>query len=141
MASHGAGVLEDVKISVKLKLSALWAGMMFLYVYADVLSLFRPGQLDEVMRGLMGPFRVSQVSLLIASVVVIVPAIMIALSLILEPAANRRANVVLGALFTLINIGNLIGETWIYYLLFGTLEIVLTSLIVLYAWKWPKAQQ
>ena len=26
---------EDVKISVKMKLSALWAALMFLYIYAD----------------------------------------------------------------------------------------------------------
>ena len=140
MTSHDAGVLEDMKISVKLKLSALWAAIMFLYVYADILSLFRPGQIDEIMKGLMGPFQVSQVSLLTASVVVIIPAIMVFLSLILKPTANRRANIALGAVFTLVNISNLIGETWLYYLVFGILEIVLTLLIIMYAWKWPKLE-
>jgi len=35
--------MEDVKINVKFKLSALWAAVMFLYVYADIKALFRPG--------------------------------------------------------------------------------------------------
>ena len=45
-----AGVLEEVKINVKLKLSALWAAMMFLYIYADILSLFRPGQVLDLLK-------------------------------------------------------------------------------------------
>jgi hypothetical protein len=137
MTDHHAGVFEDAKISVKLKLAALWVAMMFLYIYADVLSLFRPGQLDEIMQGLMGPFRVSQSSLLAASVVVIIPAIMVFLSLILKPTVNRWTNIILGVLFTLVNISNLVGETWVYYLLFGALEIVLTLLIIFHAWQWP----
>ncbi len=36
-------ILEDAKINVKMKLSALWGAMMLLYIYADILSLFRPG--------------------------------------------------------------------------------------------------
>ncbi len=137
MIKHSAGVLENVQISVKHKLSAFWAALMFLYVYADVLSLFRPGQIDEIMQGRMGPFRVSQVTLLIASVLVIVPAMMIFLSLIMKPTANRWTNIMLGLVFTLVGVSNLIGETWVYYLLFGILEIVLTLTIIAFAWKWP----
>jgi len=52
--------LEDVKISVKIKLSALWAAMMLLYIYADIFSLFRPGQIEKMTKGLMGPYPVTQ---------------------------------------------------------------------------------
>ena len=135
-----ARILEDVKMNVKLKLSALWATMMFLYIYADVLSLFEPGQLDEMTQGRMGPFQVSQGSLLAASIVVIIPALMVFLSLTLKPSVNRWTNITLGVLFTFVNISNLIGETWVYYLLFGALEIVLTLLIVRYAWTWPQPE-
>lgn len=132
-------MLDDVKISVKAKLSALWAALMFLYVYADVLSFYKPGQLDEIANGRMGPFQVSQTALLAAAVLMIIPALMIVLALILTPVVNRWTNVVLGLVFTLVNINNLIGETWVFYLLFGVLEIALTLLIIVYAWKWPQA--
>jgi hypothetical protein len=66
----------------------------------------------------------------------IIPAVMVFLSLILKPKAGRWINITLGALYTLVNISNLIGETWIYYLSFGVVEIALTLLIVRYAWKW-----
>ena len=34
---------EDVKVNVRMKLSALWVALMLIYIYADILSLFRPG--------------------------------------------------------------------------------------------------
>lgn len=36
-------VLEDVKVNVKLKLAALWASFMFLYIYVDYFHLYMPG--------------------------------------------------------------------------------------------------
>lgn len=128
--------MEDVKINVKIKLSALWVAMMLLYIYADILSLFRPGQVEEMIAGKMGPFPTTQGSLLTASILMMIPAVMVFLSLTLKPAVNRWANIILGVLYTLVNISNLIGESWAYYILFGILEIVLTLMIVRYAWKW-----
>ena len=128
--------MDDMKINAKIKLSALWIAMMLLYIYADILSLFRPGQIEEMLEGLMGPFPVTQSSLLTASILMIIPAVMVFLSMALKPAVNRWANIILGALYTLVNISNLIGETWVYYILFGMVEIALTLLIIRYAWKW-----
>ena len=88
-------ILEDAKINVKMKLSALWGAMMLLYIYADILSLFRPGQIEEIMKGLMGPFPVTQTSLLVASILMIIPAVMVFLSLTLKPAVNRWTNIIL----------------------------------------------
>ena len=132
--------MEDVKVNVKIKLSALWIAMMLLYIYADILSLFRPGQVEEMIDGRMGPFPVTQGSLLIASILMIIPAVMVFISLTLKPKVNRWANIILGVLYTLVNISNLIGETWAYYILFGIVEIVLTLLIVWYAWRWHKQE-
>ena len=132
--------MDDVKIAVKMKLSALWVSMMLLYIYADILSLFRPGQVEEMLAGKMGPFPVTQGSLLTASILMMIPAVMVFLSLTLKPAVNRWANIIFGVLYTLVNISNLIGETWVYYILFGIVEIVLTVLVVRHAWKWPKQE-
>jgi hypothetical protein len=129
--------LVDHSVSVKVKLAGLWTAMMLLYVYADILSLYRPGQIAKVQSGKLGPFDVSQSSLVIASLIVIVPALMIALSLTLHAIVNRRANLAVGALFTLVNVSNLVGESWVYYFLLGLLEIALTLTIVATAWTWP----
>ena len=132
---------ETVRIPVQMKLSALWASLMFLYIYADFLSLYRPGQMEEAMAGRMGPLPVTQVSVLAAAVLMLIPALMIFLSPVLQARAARWANIVLGLLYTAVNIGNLVGETWAFYILFGIVEIALTLLIVGYAWRWrnPRA--
>jgi len=135
-----SGILEGMKIPVKMKLSALWMSMMLLYIYADILSLFRPGQVEEMMKGQMGPFPATQGSLLTASILMMIPAVMVFLSLILNPKASRWTNIILGALYTLVNISNLIGETWVYYISFSVVEIVSTLLIVWYAWKWTNPE-
>jgi hypothetical protein len=127
---------EEMKINVKMKLSALWVAMMLLYIYADILFLYKPGAIEKMMEGFMGPFPATQGSLLSASILVTIPAVMVFLSLILKPKVNRWVNIILGVLYTFVNIGNLIGETWAFYIFFGIVEIALTFLIVGYAWKW-----
>jgi hypothetical protein len=32
------------------------------------------------------------------------------------------------------------GEGWAYYYVFAIVEVMLTSLIVWYGWKWPKQE-
>ena len=130
------GLLDD-GLSVKVRLAGLWTALMLLYVYADILSFYRPGQIAEIESGKLGPFDVSQTSLVLASLIVIVPALMIALSLTLRASLNRPANLALGLLYTLVNVGNLL-ESWVYYVVFGLLEIALTLTIVATAWKWPR---
>jgi uncharacterized membrane protein HdeD (DUF308 family) len=128
--------MEDVKINIKMKLSALWVALMFIYIYADILFLYKPGEIEKMVEGFMGPFPATQGALLLASILMIPPAVMVFLSLTLKPKANRWVNIILGVLYTFVNIANLIGETWAFYIFFGIVEIVLTLLIVGYAWKW-----
>jgi len=57
-------ILEDVKINVKMKLSALWVAVMFLYVYADIKAFYKPGFIEEVMSGEAAGMQITQVWLL-----------------------------------------------------------------------------
>ena len=127
---------QDMRVNVKMKLSALWVALMLVYIYCDIYSLFRTGQLEEMISGRMGPFPVTQGGLLSASILMIIPAVMVFLSLTLKAKVDRWVNITLGVLYTFVNIGNLIGETWVYYIFSGVVEIALTLLIVGYAWKW-----
>ncbi|MFY0666327.1 MAG: hypothetical protein JXQ97_17015 [Natronospirillum sp.] len=86
--------------------------------------------------GFMGPMLASQTSLMLAAVLMTLPSLMIVLSLVLPYTANRRTQVGLGALYTLVNVGNVIGEGWLYYLFFGAVEVVLTLCIIVYAVRW-----
>ena len=128
-------------VDVRVKLAGAWATLLALYIYADFLSLYRPGMLEEVGRGDMGPMDVSQATLVIASLIVIIPALMIVLSLLLPAAINRTVNLVLAVVYTLVNISNLIGEGWAYYLLFGAAEIAITALIFHEARRWRSSEE
>ena len=97
---------------------------------------FKPGQIEHMLAGRMGPFPVTQESLLTASILMLIPAVMVFLSLALKPKVDRWANIILGVLYTAVNIGNMVGETWAFYILLGVVEMVLTLLIVGHAWKW-----
>ena len=43
--------LEDTNINVKLKLSALWAALMFVYLYVDIFGFYKPGTVEDILVG------------------------------------------------------------------------------------------
>mgnify|MGYP000980906165 CR=1 FL=1 len=128
----------DVKADPKVVLALAWTALLGLYIYCDIYSLFRPGILEEMRAGRMGPFDVSQASLALAALLMILPILAAPASILLPARAGRILNLVLAPLYFLVNIGNLLGEAWIYYYLFGILELALTAGIFLVALKWPK---
>lgn len=123
-------------LSVRIKLAAVWTALMFLYVYADLLSFYRPGELAEISAGNMGPFGVSQGTLFIAAVIVTIPALMIVVSAAAPFPLVRQLSLGVGVLYVLVSVSNLIGESWAYYLFFGVLEIGLAALVVAYSYRW-----
>ena len=130
-------VLDDMKIHVKLKLSALWASVMFCYIYADYFGLYVPGTLQGMLAGKMGPLGpVTQGVLLGTSLMLAIPSVMIVLSLVLKPNFNRWLNIVIGALYTAIILITMWG--WDFLIFYGVIEIALTGLVAWYAWTWPK---
>jgi hypothetical protein len=67
----------------------------------------------------LGPFEVSQGSLLIAAVVVTIPAPMIVVSAAVPFPLVRQLSLGVGVLYILVSVSNLIGESWAYYLVIG----------------------
>jgi hypothetical protein len=132
--------LDDIKVHVKLKLSALWASVMFCYVYGDYFLLYQPGKLQDILEGNMAPLGpVTQGILLFTSVSMAIPAFMIFLSLALKANLNRWLNIILGLIYTVFVLITM-PEAWAFYLSLGSLDIVLTGLIVFYAWTWPRKE-
>jgi hypothetical protein len=132
--------LEDVKISVKSKLAALWATSMFLFIYVDYFYLRVPGQIEEIIAGRMGPYPTTQTSLMLAMILMMIPSLMIFLSVALKAKWNRWTNIIVGVLKIVTLIAFAIGESWAFYIFATIIEVVLLSLIVWYAWKWPKQE-
>src|ERR1700722_10069280 len=137
MEERNVLAFEDIKVHVRFKLFALWCSVMFFYIYGDYFELYQPGKLQEIIAGTMPFGAISQGALLGMSAVMIIPSLMPFLSLILPAGANRRLNIVFGAVYSVIMMLVVRGG-WHYYVLFGLIEITLTVLIIWYAWTWPK---
>jgi len=138
--TKSATILEDMKINVKIKLSALWVTVNLLYLYVDVYSYYKPGIIEKIMAGEVAftGIEVTQAFLLVVIILMTIPSIMVFLSLILPAKANRWTNIIVGIFEIIFVIGATIGETWAYYIFGSIVEVVLLSLIVWYAWKWSK---
>jgi hypothetical protein len=138
-SNNGRGPLEDSRIPIKVRLSALWAATMFLYVYGDYFGLYQPAQLRDMLAGQMGPLGpASQGVLLAVSAMMAIPSIMVFLTLALPARAARPANIALGAIYTLIVLATMPGS-WAFYQFLSALEMVLTLGVVWLAWRWPRA--
>lgn len=134
-SSQTTGLTLD-SLFIRIKLAALWTSLMLLYIYADIFSLYRPGAIDEIRDGFMGPFEATQSSIAVAAAMLAIPALMVAGSFFFSMKITKVLTIVMGVLFSLVNIGNLVGEIWIYYLAYGAVEIAITFSIIVLAWRW-----
>lgn len=133
-------VTEDIKVNLKLKLAALWASLMFLYIYVDYFALYMPGKIEGIQKGNVFVFDITQGFLLGALISVTIPALMIFLSVALPARTNRLVNIIIAIVYIPYTLFNLAGEVWMH-MVFGALaEVVLLCLIILYAWKWPRVK-
>ena len=128
---------ETFEVNVRLKISALWTAMLFVFAYVDIFSLYRPDFRADVEAGTIGGFTVNQTFLLATTIYVVIPSLMVFGALVLRPNVNRIANIVLSLVYTITIIAGAVGE-WSYYLLGSTIEVALLMAIVYYAWTWPK---
>jgi hypothetical protein len=124
----------------KERLSLLWIFVLLNYLYADVIALFAivdsPNLSDAPH---LPPW-----ALLGSAVLMEVPIAMIVASRLLPFRANRLANIITGAILTLINglltfVPPLVGArtpALPEYLFFATIETICTSVIVWQAWTW-----
>lgn len=128
---------KDSKIETKIVIAVLWIAMMILYIYNDIFHLFKPDAIQNMMDGQMGPFAVTQLGLLSATVLMAIPVIMSIGTLVCSAKVSRVANIIFGSLYTIVNIVNLQGE-WAFYIFSGVIQIAITLYIVWISVKWPK---
>jgi len=126
-----------VRIGVRLKISALWIAMLFLFAYGDIFGFFRTGLIEEVIEGEVSGVEITQVFLFGVSVYIAIASVMVFLSLVLRPRVNRWANIVLPILYIVSIAISCIGDRWAYYYFMSIAESALLVVIVWYAWTWP----
>lgn len=68
-------VLEEVEISLNIKISMLWASLMFLVIYLDYFHLYMPGKMEDIQTGRVFEFGITQGFLLAAFTTVTIPIV------------------------------------------------------------------
>ncbi len=132
-------MLENPKANIKIKLAALWASATFCYLYGDYFELYTPDKVNSLITG--DNVMDTPATLLLASIVLAIPSVMVAASILLNSKINRILNIIFGTIFTIMQV--LVGiystnEWYLFYVFLAFLESIITALVVWYAWKWPK---
>lgn len=130
----------DRPIDTRLKIAALWTATMLIFAYVDLFSLYRPDVRADIEAGRVFAFDIGQPFLFFATLYVVIPAVMIYLTLVMQRRVNRIVNIVLAALYTITITGGAVGE-WNYYVLGSLVEAVLLIRVIRHAWTWSAPQR
>lgn len=128
---------QNYRINSRIKISALWTAMLFVFVYVDLFSLYRSDVRADIEAGKIAAFTIGQGYLLGVTIYVLVPSLMLYLSLVLPARVTRMVNLVVAVLYAVTVAGSAIGE-WGYYILGSLTEVALLAGVVYHAWTWPK---
>jgi Family of unknown function (DUF6326) len=130
--------LEPAPVNVRVKISALWTAILFVFAYVDLFSLYRADVRADIEAGQISGFTIGQSFLLATTAYIVVPALMVVLSVVLPARIARIVNLVLAVGYALTIVGSSVGEGYHYYLFGSAVEVVLLAGIAFYAWTWPK---
>jgi hypothetical protein len=123
---------------LKIQLSVLWI--------IDAVAMYRctsfvdPGAIEDTLAGEWASMQTPE-SLLIITLMWLVPLFMAFITLTLKDSINRWTNIILGIVFTILNIYHLylhftfMAPTVHQVLIVGS-TVVVTALITWLAWKW-----
>lgn len=133
---------SGIALDVRIILSALWAARMLSSLQGDSTRFHDPVALKELVAG-TSEIPVTNMMLLVLSIILSLPIVMSFLSLILKEKVNRRINLGIGIFFVLFELIFLIfvySQAATYEIFWGLAYLAFAALVVWYAWKWPKQE-
>jgi len=124
-------------MSLKIRLSVLWIFMGVAFYRCT--SYLDPGVIEQILTGEAAKWQSPEMLLLVA-LSWLIPFTMAFLSVTLRDSPNRWANIILGIVFTGLNIYHLtihLAQPSAHGILIVCSTIVVTALIAWYSWNWP----
>jgi len=126
-------------LALKTRISILWVFMAVAMSAHSVLAF-----MDKEMVEQMWGMEMGSGMMLFMAIFWWVPLVMAVLTVTLKDSANRWANMILGIVFTVLNIFHLVEHlttaTSAHQILIIGSTVVVTALIFWYALKWPKQE-
>ena len=105
-----------------------------------ILLVSEPGIIEQTMSGAIYQGMDPALMLFVMSLFWLIPLWMAFLSVTLNPVINRWTNIILGVVFTILNIWHLTEPccVMVHQKLIVVSTIIASALVVWYAWKLPK---
>ena len=125
------------KIDTKVLLSTLWIVVMINMLKADILSLYIPGALDELVE-FAGETPIPLL-MLGGAIMMEISIVMIILSRVLKYGLNRWLNIIAGIITIVFVVGP--GASYPHYIFIATVEVICLLLIIWNAWKWSSSEE
>ena len=126
------------------RIAVLWVIKAMAISVCLFLTFMEPGVIEGIILGKVMGMQISEGVLFYIAIWYFIPWIMAWLSLTLEDKANRWTNFVLGILFAIVVVYGLIdsamGGQSAAIVVDYFVDILVTVLIIWYAWKWPKQE-
>jgi len=132
--SYGGEKLEDWKI----KISVLWLFSDVAFISYTILTLMKPGVLEQVMAGEIEGLQIGPEILLLDAIIFLFPLVMAFLTLTLKDSINRWVNIIMGTVGVVLSLVGLSGDLaqpYAYAILIWISKVLVDALIVWYAWK------
>lgn len=117
----------------------LWVFMIVNYLYCDVVSLFDPTVLRNIVaeHPAAGAVQMTPETLLAAALLMEIPMAMIMVSRVAARSVSRWANVVAAAFMIVVQVGSLfVGTPAAYYVFFSLIEVGSLAVIAAIALRW-----
>ena len=128
----------------RFRLSILWIAYAAAITALFLLALFVPGSIDEIRTGEFGGVIINPISMLLSSLLWIIPLVMMSLSLFLRRSVLRWLTLIFGLTLGLICFFDLISTFFISFeaikinaVIIQALAVTFQFFIVWHAWKWP----
>lgn len=122
----------------RIKITALWLFASVAFLAHQILVLMEPGIIAQLMAGNAEGQKIGPELILSFAILMLVPLVMSILTLTLEDSMNRRANIIMGAVFaSLWFFGAVSAAKSAYWggALMTLSAVVASALIVWYAWR------
>jgi len=123
--------LVNPNVNIRVLLAVLWICHFILWIFGDMFSLLQE----------MGEPVTDSLILFVAPTTAIVLTLMVVFSLMGPPTYVRLANLIVAAVYLLLNVVFFVDATqgWEYYL--GVFYVLFNVLIIWRAYTWPKGEQ
>jgi hypothetical protein len=125
-------------VDEKVVLSGLWISMLFVFAYVDIFGFWRADVIKGAIAGTVpgAGFAIGQTFLGLTTIYILVPSLMIVVSLLVRATVNRVVNIVVSLIYVASIVVAAVGETWFYYILGSSVEVLLLLAVARVAWKW-----